>query len=129
MSDGPHRSLPMHQWWKRFAERANIAAFEIPDVAASAIPALGKDWTQETNADFIGVLLAMSDSQNQSLFTNDELKARLPELDALAGRGLGRSVVDNLTRLSTSDYSDMGDLLVKAVTSALRQRGAAVARQ
>lgn len=102
MSDGPHRSLPMHQGWKRFAERANTVAFEMADVAASAIPALGKDWTQETNADFIGVLLSMADSPNYSLFANDELKARLPELEAVAGRGLGRSVVDNLTRLSTS---------------------------
>jgi hypothetical protein len=47
MSDGPHKSLGMRPGWKKFAKRADKAAYE-PDQVKEALPdALGDDWRAE----------------------------------------------------------------------------------
>ena len=44
MSDGPHRSLPMRQGWKRVAERGANDNFTTEQIAAAIVPALEQDW-------------------------------------------------------------------------------------
>ena len=44
MSDGPHRSLPMSQGWRRFAERNYIEAFSHDEERNALVTALEQDW-------------------------------------------------------------------------------------
>ena len=44
MSDGPHRSLPMSQGWRRFAECIYIEAFSYDEERNALVTALEQDW-------------------------------------------------------------------------------------
>lgn len=53
MSDGPHRSLPMESQWKAFAERAEIGAFRLADVAEHGQNALTSTLGKELPGSFL----------------------------------------------------------------------------
>ena len=78
MSDGPHKSLPMRAGWKKFAERADKAAYDPEQVADLAIPALEGDWREEVAPHIDSLRKALGDGRQGLLFGEQrtaELKA------------------------------------------------------
>ena len=65
MSDGPHKSLGMRPGWKKFAKRADKAAYE-PDQVEEALPdALGDDWRAERCGELVDEIRAALDDGRQ----------------------------------------------------------------
>lgn len=128
MSDGPHKSLPMRPGWKKFAERADKAAFEPDQVAEAAIPALEDDWQEEV-APHIGALRnVLGDDSQPSLF-GAQNTAELEQLTRLnPGNSLWRGVVDGVAQAVAEGHAGP-DALLKGVTEALLDRGARRVRQ
>lgn len=128
MSDGPHKSLPMRPGWKKFAERADRAAFEPDQVAELAVPALEEDWREDV-APHIGALRnVLGDAGQRSLFGDADTGA----LEALKrlnpGNSLWRAVVDRVAQ-AVAEGQDGADALLHGVRNALLDRGARGVRQ
>lgn len=126
MSDGPHRSLPMRQGWKRVAERADNVNFEAEDVTKRIIPALEQDCTAEMTSEFVDDISRICRQLEGSLFRAD-LTAEVQALRPKAGCGIGQVFLDNLERLSNRDTANAA-ILVDAMKAALDSKGAACAR-
>jgi hypothetical protein len=128
MSDGPHKSLPMRAGWKKFAERADKAAFEPDQVAQAAIPALEGDWEEEVAPHLAALRNVLGDNRQRSLFGN----ANTAELEAMKrlnpGNSLWRAVVDDVARAVAAGRTGEQALL-EGAANALLDRGARGARQ
>lgn len=128
MSDGPHKSLPMRAGWKKFAERADKAAFEPDQVAQAAIPALEGDWEEEVAPHIAALRNVLGDNRQGSLFGN----ANTAELEAMKrlnpGNSLWRAVVDGVAGAVAAGRTGQEALLEGAV-NALLNRGARGVRQ
>lgn len=57
MSDGPHRSLPLRQHWRKFAERAATPSFSLNEVAEALPIALLKDFREVPVQQISAILL------------------------------------------------------------------------
>jgi hypothetical protein len=128
MSDGPHKSLTMRAGWKKFAERADKAAFEPDQVAEAIIPALEGDLQEEVIPHLGTLRNVLGDNRQASLFGD----ANTAELEALKhlnpGDTLWRSVVDCVA-WAVADGRTGRDALLDGVTKALFDRGARGVRQ
>ena len=127
MSDGPHRSLPMRQGWKRVAERGANANFTTEEIAAAIVPALEQDCRAELGSEFLDDIRAVIDTQENSLF-KDNITPHLEDLRGKAGCGIGRVFLDNVIQLSASAKAEL-DILARAMTAALIDHAARGARQ
>jgi len=127
MSDGPHRSLPMRQGWRRVAERGANANFTTEQIAAAIEPALEQDCRAEIDSGFLDDIRALIDTQDGSLFKED-IRPHLEDLRAKAGSGIGRVFLDNVVQLSESGQAEF-DALARAMTAALEDHAARCARQ
>lgn len=127
MSDGPHRSLPMRRRWKRVAECAENRTFEPEEIRNAIIPALEEDCRREISPEFLSALCGVCRDQEGSLFKDEEQRS-LETLRGVAGSGIGSVVLDYAIRIVASGSTGL-DILVKAVTDALRDRAARGARQ
>lgn len=116
MSDGPHRSLPMRRRWQYVAERADKRSFTVAEVADVLLPALEQDCRDEMPPSFIAGLRRVV--TEPSLF-NDDVAAQLELLRPLAGAGLGRTTLDNVGPLSSTDLGALE--LVRASLKAAAQ--------
>lgn len=87
MSDGPHKSLGMRPGWKKFAKRADKAAYE-PDQVADALPdALEEDWRAERCNEFAQEIRdVLGDGRQIQLFTQ-EVEGKLDDLKKVTGAG------------------------------------------
>src|ERR1051325_3292554 len=121
MSDGPHKSLPMRPGWKRFAERADLAAFDCDQVAELAIPALQDDWNDEV-APHIDALRNVLFEDRQGLLSGAQDTAELEQLKRLSpGNTLWRAVIDNVAQ-SVANGLTGPQALEKGGTDALVDR-------
>jgi hypothetical protein len=127
MSDGPHRSLPMHPRWKRVAERCANIAFATEEITNALIPALQQDCEGELSPELIDGIRGVFDDQGSSLFKDDP-RPRLEALREIAGCGIGVTLLDNVMELSPSGAAELDDF-AKAMASALEDRAARSARQ
>ena len=85
MSDGPHRSLKMRRGWKRFAERADKAAFA-PEEVCDAIPAaLEQDWRKEVPPSLPRQIREILQDNQSSLFEDQ----RIEKLEVLRSKTAG----------------------------------------
>lgn len=91
MSDGPHKSLPMRNHWKRLAERADNAAYSAFQVS-EALPAALQEEFREAPLELLKKALGV-DGQG-TLFTLQDPQ----ELDALRrecpGSAAGNTLID-----------------------------------
>lgn len=127
MSDGPHRSLPMHRGWKRVAERCANIAFSTEEITNALIPALQQDCQAEMSPELVNGIRNVFDDQAASLFKDDP-RPRLEALREVAGCGIGLTLLDNVIELSPSGAAELDDL-ARAMTAALEDRAGRSSRQ
>ncbi len=128
MSDGPHRSLPMRRPWQRVAERADKRSFTPEEISRALEPALAQDCRDELRPDFLSSLRRVA--EEPSLF-RETVAAGIQAMQAQAGAGLERAVVDRvsfLTALSPADIDGIA-LMKEAVKGALQNAANQRARQ
>jgi hypothetical protein len=125
MSDGPHQSLPMRPSWRKVAERCDKRAYTAEEISQALAPALECDCCDDMTPQFLrGVRRIV---EEPSLFPNDAAQ-RLETLRPQAGAGIGRSFLDNVNLLSSSDVDGV-TLLQDALKAALVDRANRGARQ
>ncbi|MBS9718512.1 hypothetical protein ACFFUT_09215 [Pseudohalocynthiibacter aestuariivivens] len=91
MSDGPHRSLPMRNYWKRLAERADKAAYSVYEVSEALPVALRQEFREAPveqlkkalGADDQGALFSLQNPQEL-----DALRTECP------GSAAGNALID-----------------------------------
>lgn len=128
MSDGPHKSLQMRPGWRKFAERADLTAFDSDQVAELAIPALEGDWNEEV-APHIQALRNVLFDDRQGLLFGPQNTVELEQLKRLnPGNTLWRAVVDSVAQ-RVADGQPGPEALLKGVAEALLDRGARGALQ
>lgn len=127
MSDGPHRSLPMRQGWKRVAECGENQAFTLDEIVTSIVSALENDGRQELSDKFMGGLRDLCREQDASLF-KDQMGPQLEGLRDVAGQGVGRMVLEYAILLSESGERGLA-IAEKALVQALTDRAARGMRQ
>lgn len=127
MSDGPHRSLPMKPCWKRVAERADNPAFAADEISTAMIPALEQDCRDELPDEVIDDIRRVFEEQETLLF-KDDVNRQIDSLRSRAGSGIGRTLLNNVTRISASEAAGLTPL-VDALTAALTDRATRCSRQ
>lgn len=127
MSDGPHRSLPMPPSWRRVAERCANIAFSTEEITNALLPALQQDCQNELNPELIDGIRSVFDDQASSLF-KDDARPRLESLRAVAGCGIGLTLLNNVMELSPSGAAELGDF-ASAMAAALEDHAARSSRQ
>jgi hypothetical protein len=122
MSDGPHRTLPMRNGWKRLAKRADKSAFNPQDVAEGVGPALAGDWTLEISREFLEGLHELCGGRQGSLF-GAENDADFEALKRLAaGRGSLGGVLVDFAAQAMADGKSGEAALLEAAENALHDR-------
>jgi hypothetical protein len=128
MSDGPHKSLPMRSGWRKFAERADKAAFESDQIAQAAIPALECDWQEDVAPNLPALRSILGDDRQFTLFGGANTAA-LEALERLRpGNSLWRTFVGGVARAISAGQTGEQAKLASA-TNALFERGARAIRQ
>lgn len=126
MSDGPHRSLPMRRPWQRVAERADKQSYTPEEISRALEPALEQDCRDEVRPDFLNSLRRVV--EEPSLF-RETVTAGIEALQAQAGAGLERGIIDRVSFLCALSPSDIDGLAVMkeavkgALQNAANQRG------
>lgn len=128
MSDGPHKSLPMRKGWKKFAERADNAAFEPEQVADAAIPALEGDWREDVAPSIDALTKIMSEIPQLSLLSNSNREAMEALKQNNPGNSLLCAIVDGVVHAVASGQTGKEALLI-ATVAALIDRGGRAIRQ
>lgn len=125
MSDGPHRSLPMRPIWRKVAERCDKRLYKAEEIGHALGPALERDCRDDLTPEVLrGVGRVV---EEPSLFPDDAVQ-RLETLRSQAGAGIGRSFLDNVSLLSSSDVDGV-TLFQEALKAALVDRANRGARQ
>lgn len=127
MSDGPHRSLPMRQGWRRLAECGDNHAFAPDEVSEAIIPALEQDCRAEMAESFLDGLWRIFCGRESALF-EVSISQELQVLRQVTGPGIGRVILDHA--ILAADRGKLGkDGLLEAVRNGLTDRAARGARQ
>jgi hypothetical protein len=117
----------MRAGWKKFAERADKAAFEPQQVAEAVIAALEDDW-REVSPDLNALRKALGDSRQGSLFVEETI-SDLETLKRLhPGSSLWEALVDGIGQAVAKERAG-DDALLDGILDALRDRGVRGARQ
>ena len=123
MSDGPHKSLGMRPGWKKFAKRADKAAYE-PDQVAEALPdALGDDWRAERCGALVDEIRATLDDRRQAQLFDQNNEGRLAALKNVTGAGypLRRLLLDNIEQAVESGLAT-NDAILEGTKNTLQDR-------
>jgi hypothetical protein len=127
MSDGPHRSLPMRQGWRRLAECGDNHAFAPDEVSEAIVPALEQDCRAEMAESFLDGLWRIFCGREPTLF-QVSISQELQVLRQVTGPGIGRVILDHA--ILVADRGKLGrDGLLEAVRNGLTDRAARGARQ
>jgi hypothetical protein len=126
MSDGPHKSLPMHRGWKRVAERAANTTFGLDDVTRFIAPALEQDCRNQMSSEFLAALTALVRDQSQLRLPMD-LSIDVESLRQIAGIGMGQTVLDNIAMITPHEAAPL-DAIREGLAATLRG-GACAGRQ
>jgi hypothetical protein len=113
--------------WKRVAERADNHNYAPEEIATAIIPALADDCRDEMSPEYVDSIRGLIERQESLLF-KDDLRTQLEALRDKAGHGIGRTLLDNLIHISTTDAPGVLSL-VEAMTAALADRANRCSRQ
>lgn len=127
MSDGPHKSLPMHRAWRRVAEFADNQTFDAEQVDTAVIHALKQDCQAELSPDYISSLRDVFRVSENLLFERN-IQAELEALRDRSGPGIGITVLELAIQMSASE-KPTPNILESVVADALTDRLARCARQ
>lgn len=129
MSDGPHRTLPMRNGWKRLAERADKRAFSEQDVVDAVEPALVSDWAIEVPDNYFeGVRDFCAGRPGLPLGTDRDADVEALKR-AAAGRGSLAGVLADFAAQVLAEGKSGEEALREAVQNALHDRALRDARQ
>src|SRR5262245_31701491 len=126
MSDGPHRSLAMRRAWRLVAERADKRSYTVAEITEAIVPALEQDCRTEMSPEFLTGLRRVADEP--LLFPDAAAAARFESLRPLAGSGIARSVLDNVSPLAAADLEGWS-LICESVKVAIHDRANKGVRQ
>ena len=108
MSDGPHKSLPMHPHWRDFAERAANPACAMEEVGEALVPALKREFAEAPVED---VRDTLGGGKSASLFAEE----RVTQLEALRDKCRGSAAAKTLIDCAVEAAS--GGLTGEAATA------------
>jgi hypothetical protein len=100
MSDGPHKSLPMRNGWRKLAERAANTNFE-PTEISEAIPlAVKDDWNAEGCDQTVRELRIILEDDRQGSLFGQEREDRIDALKDVSAAGfpLRRMLIESITQ-------------------------------
>ncbi|MCC6946408.1 MAG: hypothetical protein IT539_01440 [Bradyrhizobiaceae bacterium] len=130
MSDGPHRSLPMRNGWKKLAERGD-GKLHTPEQVSAAVPlALADDWKEERCDGFMkGVKNILLEGDQNTLFKPSKQET-IDALRNLPGSGYPlRAMLRDALVQAVDDGHNGEAALVKGTADGLAIRCSAGARQ
>lgn len=130
MSDGPHRSLPMRNGWKKLAERGDGKLHTAEQVSAAVPLALADDWKEERCDGFIkGVKNILLGGDQNTLFKPSK-EETIDALRKLPGSGYPlRGMLRDAFVQAVQDGHSGEAALVKGTADGLTIRCSAGARQ
>lgn len=122
MSDGPHKSLPMRNGWRKLAERGANTNFDADEIGAAVPDAIGGDWVEEGCDHAVRELRQILDNRQGSLFS-EEREDRIETLKDVSAQGspFRRMIIESVIQASESN-PDPPTALRAGVESALAQR-------
>jgi len=123
MSDGPHKSLPMRNGWRKLAERGANTHFDADEIGAAVPDAIGDDWVQEGCDQAVRELRQiLTDNRQGSLF-DQAREDRVEALKGVSAQGspFRRMIIESIIQASESN-PDPATALRTGVESALAQR-------
>jgi hypothetical protein len=105
MSDGPHKSLPMPNGWRKLAERGANTNFGADEIGAAVPDAIGDDWVEQGCDRAVRELRhILTDNRQGSLF-GQEHEDRIEALKDVSARGspFQRIIIESCIQASESD--------------------------
>ena len=120
MSDEPHRSLPTRPAWRRVAERGDNSAFAVEEICRAIGPALEQDCHADISPEFLRSIRRVFEEREASLF-KDDVTPQIESLRGLAGFGIGRAVLNNVSLVSATEAGGISTL-IEATKAALVNR-------
>jgi hypothetical protein len=123
MSDGPHKSLPMRNGWRKLAERAANSNFDPTEISEGIPAAIRDDWSAEGRGQTVRELRTiLEDGRQGSLFGQE----REDKIDALkdvsaAGFPLRRMLIESVTEAAEAGQ-DAATAVQTGVERALAER-------
>lgn len=123
MSDGPHKSLPMRNGWRKLAERGANTNFDAAEIDAAVPDAIGDDWVEEGCDHAVRELRQiLTDNRQGSLF-GQERENRVEALKDISAQGFPfrRMIIESVIQASETN-PDPATALRAGVELALAQR-------
>jgi hypothetical protein len=123
MSDGPHKSLPMRNGWRKLAERAANTNFE-PTEISEAIPlAVKDDWNAEDCDQTVRELRIILEHDRQGSLFGQEREDRIDALKDVSAAGfpLRRMLIESITQ-AAEDGQDAENAVQAGVERTLAER-------
>jgi len=123
MSDGPHKSLPMRDGWRKLAQRAANTNFEPTEISEAIPVAIKDDWNAEGCGQTVRELRTiLEDDRQGSLFGRE----RQDKIDALkdvsaAGFPLRRMIIECVTQAAENGQDAVNAVQI-GVERALTER-------
>lgn len=123
MSDGPHKSLPMRNGWRKLAERAANTNFEPTEIAEAIPAAIKDDWNAEGCEQTVRELRVILEDDRQGSLFGQERQDRIDALKDVSAAGFPfrRMLIENITQ-AAEDGQDAANAVQTGVQRALAER-------
>jgi len=123
MSDGPHKSLPMRNGWRKLAERAANSNFEPAEISEAIPVAIKDDWNSEGCDQTMRELRTILEDDRQGSLFGQERQDRIDALRDVSAAGfpLRRMLIENITE-AAEDGQDAETALRTGIERALAER-------
>jgi hypothetical protein len=123
MSDGPHRSLPMRNGWRKLAERAWNTNFEPTEISEAIPVAIKDDWNAEGCDQTVRELRTILEDDRQGSLFGQEREDRIDALKDVSAGGfpLRRMLIESITQ-AAEDGQDVATAVQTGVEHALAER-------
>jgi hypothetical protein len=123
MSDGPHRSLPMRDGWRKLAERAANSNFEPVEISEAIPIAIKDDWSAEGCDQTLRELHTILEDDRQGSLFGQEREDRIEALKDVSAAGfpLRRILIECVTQ-AAEDCQDPAAALQTGLERAIAER-------
>lgn len=123
MSDGPHKSLPMRDGWRKLAQRAANTNFEPTEISEAIPVAIKDDWNAEGCDQTVRELRAILEDDRQGALFGQEREDKIGALKDVSAAGFPfrRMLIENITQ-AAEDGQDAANAVQTGVERALAER-------